>query len=139
LKPGTRIVSHDYPLTPLPYERVVSFDLEEKIKISGTTLTVLYLYIIPARVAGEWNLNVGGKPLTVRFDQRPDALSGTVDLGGTRVALGDLKVSGEEIAFSYPSGAAGKIELRGTVKGGEMSGMVVASSAKAGTWTARRR
>ena len=87
LKPGTRIVSHDYPISPLVHEKVVSFDLEEKVKISGTTLTVIYLYVIPARVSGEWNLNLAlpgtqPKPLTVRFEQRPDSLTGSVDVAG---------------------------------------------------------
>ena len=144
LKPGTRIVSHDYPINPLVHEKVVSFDLEEKIKISGTPLTVIYLYIIPARVAGEWNLNLasagaGGKPLTVRIDQRAESLSGSVELAGARVPLRDLKVSGEEISFAYASGASGTVSLRGTVNGAEMSGTVISASAPVKTWSARRR
>jgi ubiquinone/menaquinone biosynthesis C-methylase UbiE len=47
LRPGTRIVSHDYPLTPWAPERVQVFDFEEKVMISGTTRTVLYLYRVP--------------------------------------------------------------------------------------------
>ena len=144
LKPGTRIVSHDYPINPLVHEKVVSFDLEEKIKISGTPLTVIYLYIIPARVAGEWNLNLasagaGGKPLTVRIDPRAESLSGSVELAGARVPLRDLKVSGEEISFAYASGASGTVSLRGTVNGAEMSGTVISPSAPVKTWSARRR
>src|SRR5690349_3287206 len=55
LKPGTRIVSHDYPLTgwkPVKYEQ---FDLEEKVNISGVTTTIIYVYMVPAKVAGKWN------------------------------------------------------------------------------------
>lgn len=44
LKPGARVVSHDYPLEPWVYDRVLSFDFKEKIEISGTTRTVLYHY-----------------------------------------------------------------------------------------------
>jgi len=144
LKPGTRIVSHDYPINPLVHEKVVSFDLEEKIKISGTTLTVLYLYIIPAKVTGEWNLNLaspaaGGKPLSVRIDQRPESLTGSIDLAGTRVPLRDLRVSGEEIFFSYPGATSGMVALRGTVKGSEMSGTIVSGSTPAKSWSATRR
>lgn len=49
LKPGTRVVSHDYPLPSWKPVEVVTFDTEEKIPISGTTRTVLLLYRVPAR------------------------------------------------------------------------------------------
>jgi hypothetical protein len=48
LKPGTRVVSHDYPLPSWKPVEVVKFDTEEKIPISGTTRTVLLLYRVPA-------------------------------------------------------------------------------------------
>jgi len=144
LKPGTRIVSHDYPINPLAYEKVVSFDLEEKIKISGTPLTVLYLYVIPARVNGEWSLNLtapgaAAKPLNLRIEQRPESIAGSVEIGGARVPLRDLKVSGEEISFSYAAGAAGAVALRGSVKGAQMSGAVVSSPTAAKSWSAQRK
>src|SRR5215470_17555275 len=37
LRPGTRIVSHDYPLVPWPPEKDVSMDVPEKEFISGTS------------------------------------------------------------------------------------------------------
>ena len=143
LKPGTRIVSHDYPINPLAYEKVISFDLEEKIKISGTTLTVIYLYIIPARVNGEWNLSLAlpgaqARPLGVRIEQRPESIAGSIEIAGARIPLRDLRVSGEEISFSYPS-QTGTVSLLGTVKGGEMTGTVVSSPTSVKTWTARRK
>ena len=53
LKPGTRIVSHDYPLTGWIPEKYVQMDLEEKVQISGVTTTLIYLYVVPAKVAGQ--------------------------------------------------------------------------------------
>ena len=47
LKPGTRVVSHDYPLPSWTPIDVVSFDTQEKVPISGTTRTVLLLYRVP--------------------------------------------------------------------------------------------
>ena len=54
LRPGTRIVSHDYPLTGWIPEKYVQMDLEDKVQISGVTTTLIYLYIVPAKVAGSW-------------------------------------------------------------------------------------
>ena len=47
LKPGTRVVSHDYPLPTWKPVEVDQFDSQEKIPISGTTRTVLLLYRVP--------------------------------------------------------------------------------------------
>ena len=49
LKPGTRVISHDYPLPTWKHVDVVSFDSQEKIPISGTTRTVLLLYRVPEK------------------------------------------------------------------------------------------
>ncbi len=49
LKPGARVVSHDYPLPSWNPVDVVTFDTEEKMAISGTTRTVLLLYRVPER------------------------------------------------------------------------------------------
>ena len=48
LRPGTRVVSHDYPFPTWGPEEVVRFDSPEKVGISGTARTVLYLYRVPA-------------------------------------------------------------------------------------------
>lgn len=47
LKPGTRVVSHDYSLPSWKPVDVITFDSEEKIAISGMTRTVLWLYRVP--------------------------------------------------------------------------------------------
>jgi len=49
LKPGTRIVSHDYPLEGMKYDSVQEFNFKEKLEISGTTRTVIYHYTVPAK------------------------------------------------------------------------------------------
>lgn len=49
LKPGTRVVSHDYPLPTWKPTEVVQFEAPEKVAISGTARTVLYLYRVPGK------------------------------------------------------------------------------------------
>ena len=49
LKPGTRILSHDYPLSDWDPEHYIQMDLEDKRAISGVTTTVIYLYLVPER------------------------------------------------------------------------------------------
>src|SRR6185503_18366143 len=42
LKPGSRVVSHDYPLVPWPPDKTLSFEVDEKEPITGSKRTVLY-------------------------------------------------------------------------------------------------
>lgn len=49
LAPGTRVVSHDYPLRSWTAERIVALDVPEKADYTGRRSTALYLYIVPAR------------------------------------------------------------------------------------------
>jgi ubiquinone/menaquinone biosynthesis C-methylase UbiE len=47
LKPGTRVVSHDYPLPGWRPVSVVVLDTPEKRSLSGDTRTELFLYRVP--------------------------------------------------------------------------------------------
>ena len=49
LKPGTRVVVHDFPLPGWPIERVTSFDVPEKRDYTFNERATLYLYTVPAR------------------------------------------------------------------------------------------
>lgn len=49
LKPGTRVVSHDYSLPSWRPVDKITFDSEEKVAISGTPRTTLWLYRVPAK------------------------------------------------------------------------------------------
>jgi len=49
LAPGTRVVSHDYPLRGWRAERVVALDVPEKADYTGRRSTALYLYVVPGK------------------------------------------------------------------------------------------
>ena len=105
MKPGARVVSHDYPLGPWQHDRHVQFDVAEKVEISGTTRTVLYLYIVPARIGGHWTLELpaamGAKPGRLQIVQEPFSASGTATLGGATHSLDKLAVRGEDVQFRH--------------------------------------
>ncbi len=71
LRPGTRIVSHDYPLTGWIPEKYVQMDLEDKVQISGVTTTLIYLYVVPAKVEGRWKAQMPPAVSGQRHDRRP--------------------------------------------------------------------
>jgi Methyltransferase domain len=136
LKPGTRIVSHDYPLTGWIPEKYVQMDLEDKVQISGVTTTLIYLYVVPAKVAGKWNAQmppaVSKQPATLQLKQQLTRVSGSARVDGKDVALEDVRLRGDRITFRL-SGRRG--EFSGRVSGNSIEGVMDSGSAKA-PWSA---
>src|SRR6266545_1040592 len=54
LKPGSRIVAHDYYMSDWYPDRQLSLTVPEKVKANGTDKAYLYLWVVPAVVAGDW-------------------------------------------------------------------------------------
>jgi SAM-dependent methyltransferase len=127
LAPGARIVSHDYPLSPWPPDKTLTFDVPEKEAISGTTRTVLYYYVVPSRIAGNWTLAVpravSQQPIALKISQEPDRLEGSADIGGHTTPLRDLTLRRDAIGFSLLHGSR-LMHFKGTVAGREMTGEV---------------
>jgi len=123
LRPGTRIVSHDYPLTGWIPEKYVQMDLEDKIEISGVTTTLIYLYVVPAKVQGKWSATmppaVSKQPATLQLRQQLTRVSGSLRLDGRDVPLEDAKLRGDRISFKL---AGRKGEFTGQVKGNSIEG-----------------
>ena len=125
LRPGTRIVSHDYPLTGWIPEKYVQMDLEDKVQISGVTTTLIYLYVVPAKVAGKWSSQmppaVSRQPATISIKQQLTRVSGSVRLDGRDVPMEDVKLRGDRLSFKL---AGRKGEFTGQVKGKQIEGIV---------------
>ena len=141
LRPGTRIVSHDYPLAPWPPDKDVSMDVPEKEFISGTTWTRLYYYVVPARIGGTWELSLpkalARAPLTLEVNQEPHTVGGLVSDGRSEDYLRDMKVNGERVSFGLLYNGR-MMAFEGKAAGETMSGEVSAKGVR-GPWSARRR
>ena len=74
LRPGTRIVSHDYDFREWIPDQRVTFDVPEKKQAVGFSSTTIYLWIVPAQVGGRWRLQVVDNklsaPVALRFQLR---------------------------------------------------------------------
>lgn len=115
LAPGTRIVSNSFRMGD--WEP----DAEETIRQDCNTYCTALLWIVPAKVAGKWE--VDGQPL--QLEQRYQRLSGM--LGSA--PLSEARLNGNEISF-----VANGVRYTGTVNGKQMSG----SAAGRGNWSAKR-
>jgi len=136
LRPGTRIVSHDYPLTGWIPEKYVQMDLDDKVQISGVTTTLIYLYVVPAKVDGKWSAKmpaaVSRLPATLQLRQQLTRVSGSVRLDGKEVPLEEFKLRGDKISFRL---SGRRDEFTGKVKGRSIEGEVVSGRSKA-PWSA---
>lgn len=139
LKPGTRILSHDYGLSGWTAEETKVFDLEDKIRISGVTTTIIFLYVVPARVGGQWALkvapSVSGQTVSLELKQQVQKISGVAKVGGSEVPIEDAKLLGEKISFRLPLDRNRPLVFTGTVKAGVIEGSVEAGGTRS-PWSA---
>jgi len=136
LRPGTRVLSHDYPLAGWIPEQTLQMDLEDKVAISGVTTTLIFLYVVPARVAGSWNARVPASvakgPMRLDLKQQLTRVSGSARIDGKELSLEDVRLKGEQLNFRLP-GRRGMFS--GTVKSQTIEGVVDAGGAKS-PWSA---
>jgi hypothetical protein len=130
LKPGSRVVSHDYPFPDWPHDRYVKMDVPEKVAISGTTRTTLYLYIVPARIGGDWELklppSVTKSPLKLAVTQRADGATARIGTSERMLPVSQISVRATDVTLTLPAGVAGTkpITLRGKAADGVIEGTV---------------
>ncbi|MBI3374338.1 MAG: methyltransferase domain-containing protein [Betaproteobacteria bacterium] len=141
LKPGTRIISHDYPLSGWLPEKYEQFDLADKVQISGVTTTIIYLYVVPAQVAGRWSAtlpaSVAKGAATLEIKQQLQKVSGNLTLGVREVPLQEMKLVGDRISFSMPGERGARPHaFTGQVKGGAIEGLVESAGVKT-PWSAK--
>jgi hypothetical protein len=136
LRPGTRIISHDYPLTGWIPDDFKQMDLQDKVAISGVTTTLIYMYVVPAQVGGDWSAKVPAAvsrhPATLSLKQQLTRINGSMKLDGHEIPLEEPKLRGDRISFRL---AGRKGEFSGQVKGNSIEGMVDTGGATA-PWSA---
>lgn len=139
LRPGARVVSHDYPLVPWREDGFEVLEVEEKVAISGSSRTVLYRYTVPARIGGQWDLFLPGRrqPVRLAVSETPYRTSASLVRGGRSAPLAAFSLRGSDVAAEVPraSGLA-PWHLAGKVDGDAMSGTV--ENLPGATWRAVR-
>ena len=124
LRPGARVVSHDYHFGDWVADDRYTFDVPEKEFINGVPRATIYLWTIPAKVSGTWNIKVDGlsQQYTAELSQNFHLTNGTLS-NARGLGISDVAVKGEAITFSIWNGSV-RHHYRGQVNGNAMSGMV---------------
>jgi SAM-dependent methyltransferase len=142
LKPGTRVVSHDFGMAEWkPDESTI---IEEKfdnyIPFDNSRLSEnfwdkhnVYLWIIPANVTGVWNWTIpaisGKKQYTMELDQTFQEVEGKAfeDLTSIPLHIKDGKIKGDRLEFTLErklKGLTERLHFEGRVKDHTMEGIV---------------
>lgn len=138
LRPGTRIVSHDYHFEEWLHDAEVSFDVPEKEFISGVPSATLYLWIVPAKVGGAWRMEIDGDgAYDLTLTQRYQDFEGLAEGKGRKAGLLEPKMNGADIRFAMPMGAS-RGRFSGRVDGERMEGTVDYGGGRTGRWRATR-
>ena len=141
LKPGTRIVSHDFDFGEWKPDRSVDVQAPEKYDITGSWPSTVHLWTVPAAVEGAWvgSLSDGrGRPFRLEVKQRYQHLEGRLERDAQVSVLRDAQIDGARVRFSTP-GADGRLEVfTGTVQDGRITGEARAGNATAARWSATR-
>jgi hypothetical protein len=138
LKPGTRVVAHDYAMGEWDSDQEKTLSVPEK-KVGDPGKSYIFLWIVPAHVAGRWesDLVVAGNsvPYWFDFDQEFQKVRGEVRVGEHDLKLPLFRMNGDEISFTFVA-PIGKSKVthrfRGSVKGALIEGTVTLGGEGAG-------
>ncbi len=139
LQPGTRIVSHDYHFDSWAHLDTVVFNAPEKEMVTGIPQATLYLWVVPAKVAGTWRVSVDGAgEQEMMLRQNYNGFDGDVRQDGRSIKLTETGVSGQDIRFVRGDGS-GRQLFSGRVDGNRMEGTMELRDGKTARWRAVRQ
>jgi SAM-dependent methyltransferase len=115
LRPGTRIVCHDYAFGDWKPDRQVT--------ISKT----FYLYLVPARVAGQWRIEAdlpsGRRDYAFQLEQRYQEIRGGARVGGGFLPAFEARLAGDRVSFVLVEDDV-SYRFEGSVRDDVMEGVV---------------
>jgi hypothetical protein len=147
LAPGTRIVSHAGSMGDWKADHFEMLDVKDKVREDAPSKTYLYLWTVPAKVAGtwRWSSGIGGVTRTyeLALSQHFQKLTGTARAGAARASLEEATLRGERMSVAFTAELDGRPVrhlLEGRVQGDSAVGTltIVGDSGGPLPWKATR-
>ena len=121
MKPGTRILTNTFTMQDWKADETVSTGINED------RWNKAYMWIVPAKVKGTWNLN---NKDVLTLDQKFQVVTGSMKSNNSTTSITAGKLKGTEITFT-----AGDQVYKGIVSGKSMEGSFT-TKGKTGKWSA---
>lgn len=120
LRPGTRVVAHDFDLDDWKPDRVT------------TIRKNVFLWIVPAKVAGRWRARValpgGPRTIEIELNQKFQEVNGLARIDGEVNQMWEAKLHGDRLSFVLVDGAEREQEaslyFEGRVAGAAIEGEI---------------
>ena len=129
LKPGTRIVSHDFDMG--------EWKPDKKENVGDDTV---YMWTVPASVQGTYRLTVptaqGEAPALLTLRQTYQDVVGTLRINNKTIPLAEMTLQGDALSFRTAEGP--EMQFRGRVEGTRIHGNVLPSGGQSRPFTAQR-
>jgi len=144
LRPGTRVVAHDYSMGDWYPDEQKTLVVPEK-KVGSPGISYIFSWVVPALAAGKWQstLTVGGKELRYEFDMTQffQNIDGDAAVGALSGEVRG-KMAGEQIRFTLTGKSGQRIdrhEFQGKLSGDTITGTVrIGVDSTARPWNAKR-
>ncbi len=124
LKPGTRIVSHDFSMGTWEPDQIL--DIPDDYR-SHT----VYYWIIPANITGRWEWNLVIKKENIHYvmevNQQFQHINGIVSVGSLKIPIEDITLEGDRLQFILEQNVRGDLvvmDFDGQVNGNSLLGSV---------------
>ncbi|GIK87709.1 MAG: methyltransferase [Betaproteobacteria bacterium] len=126
LRPGARIVSHDYGLGDWPADATIEVDAPGKT-VGVAKRSTLHRWTVPAKVGGGWSGGAGAEAVALELAQAWQSVSGTLRWRGRTLRIAERRIEGTRVDL-VADGGAGSVTLRlAAIGDGRLAGELLAA------------
>ena len=129
LRPGARIVSHDYGLGEWPADETVEIDAPGKT-VGLAKRSKVMRWTVPATFAGRWSGRAGGEPLALEARQSWQQVDGVLRWGDRAIPLAPRPADGREVELRAADAPASLTIRLAARRDGMLAGVLVAGGAR---------
>lgn len=133
LRPGTRVVAHDYHMGEWYPDQNDTLIVPEKV-VGRPGKSFIYMWVVPAKLAGIWESRLKSERWEFDFTQNFQMIDGAIRINGRRIKLPQFKLAGDQIIFTVVAKAGDnstRHRFKGTVQNSVIDGWVTVGSGTA--------
>ncbi|HSD44225.1 MAG TPA: methyltransferase domain-containing protein [Burkholderiales bacterium] len=141
LRAGARVVSHDWDMGAWAPDARIEVPAPDK-KVGLRKVSTLYLWIVPAQLAGRWDTRVpvgdGAMDIELEIEQSFQNVGGIARIDGAARPIERAAVKGRYVEFRFDAPGGGAIRFQGNASADRIVGQVATPDGRMHPWRALR-